>query len=389
MEILGGAEIDIFVPSFPDLQKTFNLSPFMVELTLGVNLTAHCVTSLLVGNLGDKFGRRPVIIWGLCIFIVGCIACIFSTNYWQLLMGRFLQGIGISAPVVLSYIVLADKYSTEKQQQLMGALNGALTLGMAFAPVVGSYVNMFFHWQGNFVLLLLLSVVCLVLGFVFLPKGVKNPHVSLSLKEYKPVLHSREAFYYISTLILLLQAYWVFIGMSPILYMEDLGVSLRDFGFYQGALAIIFSIGSFSSGVFLRKFGQKRCFFFSVGILGVFTFGMFLISFLKVTNPNIITAVMLLQSIGVTMPINILWPLMLEILPNGKGRLAAVTVASRLIVTALCLQTASYLYDGTLRSLGLSIGILMILNFITGYKLFQNYRVFDKKVDEIPQERVG
>lgn len=61
MEILAGAEVDLFVPSFPDLQKAFNLSPFMVELLLGVNLTAHCITSLIVGNLGDKYGRRPIL----------------------------------------------------------------------------------------------------------------------------------------------------------------------------------------------------------------------------------------------------------------------------------------------------------------------------------------
>src|SRR5471030_1468080 len=131
MEILSGAEIDIFVPSFPDLQNTFHLSPFMVELSLGVNLTAHCLSSFVVGNLGDKYGRRPIILGGLGIFIIGTIFCILSTSYWHLLVGRFWQGVGVSAPAVLSFLVLADKYSTEKQQQLMGLLNGAMNLGMA------------------------------------------------------------------------------------------------------------------------------------------------------------------------------------------------------------------------------------------------------------------
>lgn len=242
MEILSGAEVDIFVPSFPDLQHTFTLSPFMVELTLGVNLTAHCVTSLIVGNLGDRYGRRPIILIGLGIFMAGSLLCIFSVAYWQLLLGRFWQGVGISAPAVLSYLVIADKYSTEKQQQLMGALNGAMTLGMAFAPVVGSYVNMFFHWQGNFVALLLFALVSLGFGLAYLPRGVKNPEISFSLKEYKPILQSSKAFYYISTIVLGLQVYWIFIGMSPIFYMGELGVNLKDFGLYQGALAVAFSL---------------------------------------------------------------------------------------------------------------------------------------------------
>lgn len=376
MEILGGAEIDIFVPSFPDLQTTFDLSPFMVELTLGVNLTAHCLTSLIVGNLGDRYGRRPIILLGLCVFIIGSLFCIFSMAYWQLLLGRFIQGVGISAPVVLSYLVLADKYSAEKQQQLMGILNGALTLAMAFAPVVGSYVNMFFSWRGNFGVLLLLSLICLGLGLMFLPKGVKNPQITLSLKEYRPILRSQKAFYYFATIVFSIQAYWIFVGMSPILYMESLGVSLQKFGFYQGALAAVFSIGSFSSGFFLRRFGQKQCFFFGVYLMIAFVTMMPILILFNVKDPMIITSVMLFQSAGIILPINILWPLMLDCVPNAKGRLAAVFTASRLIVTALSIQLASYFYDGTLKSLGLAMGFFMALSFWAGYKLFQVDHIF-------------
>jgi len=376
MEILSGAEVDIFVPSFPDLQNTFSLSPFMVELTLGVNLTAHCLTSLIVGNLGDKYGRRPIILAGLGIFIAGSLLCIVSQAYWHLLLGRFWQGVGISAPAVLSYLVIADKYSTEKQQQLMGVLNGAMTLGMAFAPVVGSYVNLFFRWQGNFVALLLLALVVSGFGIAYLPKGVKNPDISFSLKEYKPVLQSSRAFYYISTIVLGLQVYWIFIGMSPIFYMEELGVSLKEFGLYQGALAVTFSIGSFVSGFFLKRFGQKTCFFFSIFLLILFLVMMPILVILNVKDPVIITSVMLLQSIGMILPINILWPLMLDAIPQGKGRLAAVVVASRLIFTALSIQVTSYFYDGTFQSLAIAMGLFMGLSFWTGYRLFQVDRIF-------------
>ncbi len=68
MEILVGAEIDLFVPSFPEIQTIFNISTFEVELLLGVNFIGHCITSLIVGNLGDRFGRKAIIIIGLIIF---------------------------------------------------------------------------------------------------------------------------------------------------------------------------------------------------------------------------------------------------------------------------------------------------------------------------------
>jgi DHA1 family bicyclomycin/chloramphenicol resistance-like MFS transporter len=89
MCILGGAEVDLFIPSFPELQKVFNLSPFMVELTLGINLAAHCVTSLIVGSLGDRYGRKVIILLGLIIFNMGSGFCIFATEYWHLILGRY------------------------------------------------------------------------------------------------------------------------------------------------------------------------------------------------------------------------------------------------------------------------------------------------------------
>lgn len=165
--------------------------------------------------------------------------------------------------------------------------------------------------------------------------------------------------------------------------MEDLGVSLKNFGFYQGALAVTFSIGSFSSGFFLRKFGQRNCFFFSAFLLAGFTGMLPILIFLNVRDPIVITAVMLVQSIGVILPINILWPLMLEAIPGGKGRLAAITVAGRLIMTALSLQVASFFYDGTLRSLGVWMGLFSVLTFWAGYKLFQTADTIFKNGEEI------
>jgi DHA1 family bicyclomycin/chloramphenicol resistance-like MFS transporter len=193
------------------------------------------------------------------------------------------------------------------------------------------------------------------------------------------VLRSKKAFYYILTIVLSLQAYWIFIGISPILYMEDLGVNLSEFGIYQGALAATVSIGSFGSGFFLRQFGQQKCFIFSVYLLVVFVVLLPVLVFFDVKNPIIITSVMMLESAGIVMPINILWPLMLASFPHAKGRLAALQTASRLIVTALSIQIASYFYDGTLKSLGLVMGLFTVLTFWAGYKLFQLDPIFKDK----------
>jgi DHA1 family bicyclomycin/chloramphenicol resistance-like MFS transporter len=378
MEVLAGAEVDLFVPSFPDLQDTFNLSTFKVEFLLGINLIAHCVTSLIVGNLGDRFGRRVIIIIGLIIFVVGSIFCMFGLNYYMLLFGRFLQGIGISGVAVLGYVVLADLYSVKQQQKMMGILNGAVTLAMAFAPVVGSYVDFLLSWRGNFAILLIFGIFCLITGLLFIPKGQINYNINTSLKNYSIVFKSRKAVYHIVTMLFILQGYWVFIAIAPILYMRDLGVSIQQFGFYQGAIAAVFSTISFSSGYLLKNFGQKKCFFFSILALVAFIIAAIVLVICKTDNALTITIVTQLVAIGMIFPCNILWPLALESIPNAKGRITAILVSGRLIVTTLCLQLVSYFYQGTFKPLAIVMCITIVIALIGCYKLLQVDKIFDE-----------
>lgn len=379
MEVLAGAEAVIFVPSFPEIQKAFCISPFMVELLLGSNLVTHCIFSLIVGNLGDRFGRKPIIIIGLIVFIIGSIFCVYATVYEILLLGRILQGVGISGPAVLAYIIIADMYSIEKQQQLMGVLHGTITLAMAVAPVIGSYIALFFGWQGNFVLLLIFGAVALVLCLIFIPSGQRNRAIKISIKEYIPILKSAKAILYITCICLLVQSYWIFIGISSILYIDGLGVTLDKFGFYQGTIAFVFSILSFNSSYLITKMGIKNCIIVSGVFLGFFIFASCLLIFYHVSSPKVITAVMQFLVIGTIFPINIMWPLALEAVPGAKSRLAAVFISLRLLTTATTIQVVIYFYQGSFKPLGIAMLFTLILSFLCFYFLLKKENNFFKK----------
>lgn len=362
---LAGMEVDIFIPSYPELQQQFNLSPAKVQLCLSVNFVTYCIASLYSGSLGDRYGLRKTILGGLSVFIAGSIACAFASEFSSILIGRALQGLGMAAPASLGYVVIAERYSSEKQASLLGTLNGFITVAMAFAPVIGSYVTIYAGWRGNFLVLLALAMVSSGFCIFLLPKDHrKSEGVYLSLSSYKPLFQSKIFLKYLAIICTYICCYWTFIGMGSILYIEGFGVSLANFGFYQGAIAASFAIVSFSSPKLLTKFGRSKC--FRAAIIFVTTIAILLgiVALTDINNPMLITSLMCMFALPMVFPVNILYPLALEIVPDTKSRAAALVNVTRLISSAICIELISYTYNGKFLYLGLLILTLSLVGLV-------------------------
>jgi DHA1 family bicyclomycin/chloramphenicol resistance-like MFS transporter len=379
LEILSGCEVDLFVPGFPNIQDYFLINSFQVELILAVNLIAYCIASLFVGALGDRFGRRPIILGGLVLFILGSLLCVIAENFGTLLFGRVLQGLGIASPAVLSYVVIADHFSFQEQKRLMGYLNGITTLAMAIAPVIGSYINYYFQWRGNFFLLFILGIFCLMLAYFFIPASSKNKNVRLSLSEYKLLFKCPRMVLYLMILTFLVQGYWIFVGFSPILYMKEWNVSLLEFGYYQGAIAAAFSVLSLGSSWITKVLGEKRGLLWSFQGIALFLILFFYLIVTGTQSPIWVTISMMILSASYVYPTNILWVEALEEIPEAKGRISALFVASRLILTSLALQGIGYFYKGDLASMGIPMFIFTVLGFCGALVL---YREKKKSMEE-------
>ena len=259
MDLLVGMEFDLFVPSFPEIQQAFHLSPFWVEALLSINFIGFCGSLFVVGSLADHYGRRSIILLGLSLFIVGSALCLWGPGFSYLFFGRFLQGIGIAAPSILSFLIIADSYPIHQQQRLMAILNAVMNTAAAAAPVLGSYVTLYLHWHGNFSLLFGLSLVVLLLAYRFVPHyplaKQSNP---FSWRGYLSIMQNLELRAIIVHFLCMFVPYWIFVGISPVLYMQDLGVDLRHFGYYQGSLALIYALGCTLFGAVIQRVTQRQ-----------------------------------------------------------------------------------------------------------------------------------
>ncbi|MBS0359086.1 MAG: MFS transporter [Proteobacteria bacterium] len=383
MDLLTGMEFDLFVPSFPELQSHFNLSPSLVEALLSVNFVGYALSLFFVGALADHYGRKPIILLGLSIFTMGSILCLLG-KYELLLIGRFLQGIGIAAPSILSFLIIADSYPIKKQQYLMAMLNGVMNTAVAIAPVVGSYLTLYFHWQGNFVTLLLLGLISLVMTMVFIPTYTLPERAeTVSFREYISLFQSKPLTLLVAHIVVMVSPYWIFVGMSPLLYMESLGVSLSHFGYYQGVLALIFAAGSVLFGLIINRFEQKKMLYFSNQIFIVSLICIGLASFFDNFSPLLITLVFIPFIIAQVVPSTILYPLCVSLMPQAKAKVSAVLHGTRLVFTALSLQVAGYFYRGSFRNIGIIISICILVVIVTLFFIIKNREIMKPSQESV------
>jgi DHA1 family bicyclomycin/chloramphenicol resistance-like MFS transporter len=369
IEILAGAEVNLFTPSFPDIQRVFGLSVSEVELLLIANCVTYGLSCLIVGNLGDRYGTKFVILCGLGIFTIGSLFCIFATQYPDVLIGRMLQGIGVAGPAVLGYVVMAETYPIQEQQKLMGRLIGITTMVMAFAPLCGSYISLYFGWKGNFITLLSLGLFSLYLVALYLPRYDGNSNVRISCAEYLPLLASKKTLYYICTICFLSAPYWIFTGISPILYMRDMNVSLEMYGYYQGSLSLAFAVLCLYSSRMIDYFGARWCFYLGIYISILSVVFIAILGLLELKNPILITLALMTASCGVLFPINILYPISLSISGDAKGRMASIIQSLRLLMTALGLQLTSYYYNGTFYRISVILVITLLIGLYGSWML--------------------
>ena len=371
--IISRSEADFFIPCIPALQKYFELSPFGVQLALSLNFIGYCIGGLIAGFLGDKFNYRIIIISSLAIFAAATLLCALAGNYGFLLFGRFVQGLTIAGPTVLSYVILIETSKFRDQLTRLGLINGAITLIMTMAPTIGSYLGMYANWRFNFLAVFVLALVAWSLSYKVVEASNKvtgKITVFLPFKEYFTLIQSRKLLIFTCALCFIITPYWVFISMSPIYYVNDLGVPLIEYMWYKNILAIIFGIISLMNGLIVDKFGCKNCFVFSIGMCFVSIICQWIIVLTGIDDPKIITAAMAILTVGTAFLINFLYANGLTAITNHMGKASVVIHSVRLIFTSVSLSIVSKLYYGNFFVIGIALIIMMLAGLLITLYLY-------------------
>ena len=230
------------------MPELLGASPELVKLTVSLNIVAYGIATLVHGPLSERFGRKPVLLWGLVGFTLASFLCANAADIGQLLLARILQGVAAAVEGVVVFAIIRDVFAEKEQVRAIAIYGIATAFAPAFAPLLGGYIHVYFGWRVNFYLLTILALLVTLLIALFLKESTEKDYNALNSKEifadYSGLLSNKSFLLYIIIGGCSLGCIFAFITAGPFILIKNHGVATEHFGYYQGVLILAYVIGS-------------------------------------------------------------------------------------------------------------------------------------------------
>ncbi|WP_109313159.1 multidrug effflux MFS transporter [Ruegeria sp. AU67] len=256
---LSALSLNLFLPSLPNMALHFQADYKVMQLSIALYLLVNAVLQILIGPIADKAGRRPVLLWGLVLFLVATLGCIYAPNVQVFLVFRMCQAI-IVVGMVLSRAAVRDLYDQDQAASMIGYVTMGMAIVPMIGPAIGGLLEESFGWKANFWLPFVLGVMTLVLTYLDFGETSAKSGKTLfqQFREYPELLGSPRFWGYSLSSALSSGAFFAYLGGAPFIGTELFGLSAAEVGIYFGAPAVGYFFGNFFSGRYSVHFGVNR-----------------------------------------------------------------------------------------------------------------------------------
>ncbi len=352
---LSALSTDAMLPALPDIGSELGAAArndvqyIITALFLGMG-----IGPLLFGPLSDCIGRKGSILIGLALFMAGCVISIAATEFWIMIAGRVLQGVGAAAPRVVSMALVRDQYEGRLMARILSFVMAVFITVPMVAPAMGQGLLLVAEWRAIFVALFVVAGIAglwlLIRQPETLPRQRRLPFsVTAIARSAAMVARTREAFAYTLALGCIFAPFVAYLGTAQQIFQVTYGVGLL-FPLYFAGLALSFGVTVLVNGHLVMRYGILRL---SVIAAIVVTVGSAVIWGLTFTFDGVPPLWLFLASLlvifgGVGLLFGNLNALAMQPLGNIAGVGAAIVTLISTLVSVPAGGLIGYLYDGTL-----------------------------------------
>lgn len=248
--------MNMFLPSLPNMAEHFGVPYSLMQLSVPLYLGVSAVLQTLIGPLSDKFGRRPVMLWGTALFVIFSIVCVLAPNAEVFLFARMAQA-SIATGMVLSRAAIRDIYEQDQSASMIGYLTMGMALVPMVSPMIGGALDAAFGWQAVFWTFALIGALIFALSWA--DQGETSTPSGKTLLgqffEYPELLRSPRFWGYTLSAAFCAGAFFSYLGGGPFVGTVLFGLSSFELGLYFGAPAIGYAIGNGLSGRYAQSYG--------------------------------------------------------------------------------------------------------------------------------------
>lgn len=250
--------MNVFNPAMPDVVRAFDSHIDIVQLTLTLYLFTLGFSQLLCGALSDRYGRRPLIIIGMLIHLLGSLLAALAWDIWVLIVGRILQALGGGATLILVRTMILDASDRSEAGRLLSYIYMSVAIAQMIAPTIGGYLNYYLDWRYifyfSFVMNLLITVVMIRnLGESTFVRDEVPFSIKGLLNKYLVIIKSRVYVGYGLTAGLITSAYLSFASIMPYIFVDEFNGTSAEYGNWF----LFVSGGFFTGSLVASRIGVK------------------------------------------------------------------------------------------------------------------------------------
>jgi DHA1 family bicyclomycin/chloramphenicol resistance-like MFS transporter len=227
---------DLYLASLPSMATDFGVTPAAVQNTLSLFVIGFGSAQLVSGPLSDRYGRRPVLIGGLSLYLLSSIACALAPTLAWLVAARFVQAIGCCTGVVVARAIIRDAYSAADGARVLAKASSLLSLAAISGPVLGSYLQVAFGWRAAFVALALAGFAMWIAALLRMRESNSQPNpeamrLGALASTYSSVIRAPAFWAYALPGALSYASIFVFISGASFVFIRVLGVTTEHYGY--------------------------------------------------------------------------------------------------------------------------------------------------------------
>jgi len=225
---------DIYAPALSVIASDMMVHVNLVQMSMAVFMFGFAFSQLIYGPISEGFGRRPIMLVGLLIALVGTVICLMAPNIDVLIAGRLVQGLGAGSSTLFRSI-MRDSFEGDEMSKYGSYLMIFVTFAIPAAPIVGAYISEHLGWRHIFTFLIIYAIAAIFICYFLFVETSKHHHrdrlkFSFVFETYKHLITNKLFLGYTLAVLLTYGAFFSWMIVLPVLFVKELGLSQITFG---------------------------------------------------------------------------------------------------------------------------------------------------------------